>query len=58
MYFESQTFEFIGDKNLNIYVAIEQKDGSIKEEAFRYKRKKMPSLRIFGFKNRRFYLFQ
>ena len=39
MYFESQTFEFIGDKNLNIYVAIEQKDGSIKEKAFRYKRK-------------------
>ncbi|MCU0240483.1 MAG: DUF6265 family protein [Pyrinomonadaceae bacterium] len=40
MYFEGQTFEFIGKKMLNIYVAIKQKDGSVKEEVFRYKRKK------------------
>ena len=39
MYFEGQTFEFIGKRKLNIYVAIKQKDGSIQEEVFRYKRK-------------------
>ncbi len=39
MYFEGQTFEFIGKNALNIYVAIKQKDGSILEEVFRYKRK-------------------
>lgn len=39
MYFEGQTFEFIGKKSLNIYVAIKQKDGSVLEEVFRYKRK-------------------
>lgn len=39
MYFEGQTFEFIGNKSLNIYVAIKQKDGSMVEEVFRYKRK-------------------
>ena len=39
MYFEGQTFEFIGKKSLNIYVAIKQKDGSVVEEVFRYKRK-------------------
>ena len=37
MYFEGQTFEFIGKRKLNIYVAIKQKDGSVKEEVFRYK---------------------
>jgi hypothetical protein len=39
MYFEGQTFEFIGKKDLNIYVAVKQKDGSLKEEIFRYRRK-------------------
>lgn len=39
MYFEGQTFEFAGKKSLNIYVAIRQQDGSIKEEVFRYQRK-------------------
>lgn len=39
MYFEGQTFEFIGKNKLNIYVAIKQKDGSIKEEIFAYTRK-------------------
>ncbi len=39
MYFEGQTFEFIGKNKLNIYVAIKQKDGSVQEEVFRYKRK-------------------
>lgn len=39
MYFEGQTFEFIGKTALNIYVAIKQKDGQILEEIFRYKRK-------------------
>ncbi len=39
MYFEGQTFEFTGKNKLNIYVAVEQKDGSIKEEVFRYQRK-------------------
>ncbi|MBX7174504.1 MAG: hypothetical protein K1X72_26255 [Pyrinomonadaceae bacterium] len=37
MYFEGQTFEFIGKNKLNIYVAIGQKDGSVKEEVFSYK---------------------
>jgi hypothetical protein len=37
MYFEGQTFEFIGKNALNIYVAIRQNDGSVKEEVFRYK---------------------
>ena len=31
MYFEGQTFEFIGKNILNIYVAIKQKDGQILE---------------------------
>lgn len=38
-YFVGQTFEIIGKKTLNIYVAIRQKDGSFREEVFRYKRK-------------------
>jgi hypothetical protein len=40
MYFEGQTFEFIGKNKLNIYVAIGQKDGSVQEAAFRYTRVK------------------
>lgn len=38
MYFEGQTFEFIGKNRLTIYVAIGQKDGSVKEESFHYTR--------------------
>jgi Domain of unknown function (DUF6265) len=40
MYFAGQTFEFIGRNNLNIYVAMKHKDGSVTEEKFSYKRKK------------------
>lgn len=32
------TFEPIGKKALKIYLAIKQKDGSVKEETFTYKR--------------------
>lgn len=38
-YFEGLTFETIGKNKLNIIVAIKQKDGSIREEFFRYQRK-------------------
>lgn len=37
-YFEGQTLEVIGKNNFNIYLAIKQKDGSVREEIFRYKR--------------------
>lgn len=40
MYFEGQTFEFIGKNQLKIYVAMNHKDGSVTEEVFSYKRKK------------------
>ncbi|MEK7725075.1 MAG: DUF6265 family protein [Acidobacteriota bacterium] len=40
MYFEGQTFEFIGTTKLNIYIAMKHKDGSVTEEVFSYKRKK------------------
>lgn len=40
MYFEGQTFEFISKNALNIYVAIGQKDGTVTEEVFSYKRVK------------------
>ena len=36
MYFEGQTFEFIGKNKLKIYVAIGQKDGSVQEAVFSY----------------------
>lgn len=39
MYFEGQTFEFVGRNRLNIYVAINQKDGTMREEVFRYTRR-------------------
>lgn len=38
IYFEGMTFEPIGKKALKIYLAIKQKDGSVKEETFTYKR--------------------
>lgn len=39
MYFDGMTFESVGKKDLNVYLAIEnRKDGSVKEEIFRYKR--------------------
>lgn len=40
IYFEGLTFEPIGKNDLNIYLAIRQKDGKVSEEVFRYKRAK------------------
>lgn len=40
IYFEGMTFEPIGKNKLNIYLAIKQKDGSVIEETFTYKRTK------------------
>lgn len=41
MYFEGMTFEPKGRNALNIYLAIKNKDGSIVEETFSYKRVKI-----------------
>lgn len=38
IYFEGMTFEPVGKKALKIFLAIKQKDGSLKEETFTYKR--------------------
>lgn len=38
IYFEGMTFEPIGADRLNVYLAIRQKDGSVREEVFRYRR--------------------
>lgn len=38
-YFEGMTFEAIDRQNLNIYLAIRQKDGTVREEIFRYRKK-------------------
>jgi hypothetical protein len=38
-YFEGMTFEAIDQQNLNIYLAIRQKDGTVREEIFRYRKK-------------------
>lgn len=40
IFFEGLTFEPIGKNDLNIYLAIRQKDGKVNEEIFRYKRAK------------------
>jgi hypothetical protein len=40
IYFSGLTFDFIGDKELNIYLALRQKDGTVKEEVFKMKRTK------------------
>lgn len=38
VYFEGLTFEPVDEKNLNVYLAIRQKDGTVREEVFRYKK--------------------
>lgn len=40
MRFSGLTFEKVGDRKLNIYLALRQKDGSVKEEVFRMERAK------------------
>lgn len=40
MRFSGLTFEKVGDTKLNIYLALRQKDGSLKEEVFRMERTK------------------
>lgn len=40
MRFSGLTFEKVGDKKLNIYLALRQKDGSLKEEVFNMERTK------------------
>ena len=39
-YFDGMTFENAGRRKMVVYVAIAQKDGTVKEEAFRYTRTK------------------
>lgn len=38
IYFSGLTFELVDSKNLKIYLALKQKDGSVKEELFTMKR--------------------
>lgn len=40
VYFSGLTFDSINDKEVSIYLALHQKDGSLKEEVFRMKRNK------------------
>ncbi len=40
IYFEGLTWELAGPADLNVYLAIGGKDGSVREEIFRYKREK------------------
>jgi hypothetical protein len=41
MYFQGLTWELAGPSGLNVYLAIEnQKDGSVREEIFKYKKVK------------------
>ena len=40
IYFSGLTFDFENDKDLTIYLALRQKDGSAKEEVFKMKRNK------------------
>ena len=38
IYFDGMTFELVGNDDVNVYLAIGGKDGSVKEEIFKYKR--------------------
>ena len=40
MYFSGLTFERVSNDDLNIYLALRQRDGTLKEEVFRMKRSK------------------
>ena len=40
VFFSGLTFDFASDKELTIYLALRQKDGTVKEEVFRMKRSK------------------
>ena len=40
VYFSGLTFDFANDKELTIYLALRQKDGTVKEEVFKMKRNK------------------
>jgi hypothetical protein len=40
MYFDGMTFELVGKDDVNVYLAIGGKDGSLREEVFQYKRVK------------------
>ena len=40
MYFSGLTFDFTNDKELTIYLALRQKEGTVNEEVFKMKRNK------------------
>lgn len=40
VYFSGLTFDFVSDKEIDIYLALRQKDGSVREEIFKMKRNK------------------
>lgn len=40
IYFSGLTFDFMNEKELTIYLALRQKDGTVKEEVFKMKRNK------------------
>ncbi len=40
VYFDGMTFELLSNDDVNVYLAIGGRDGSVKEEIFRYKRVK------------------